>query len=128
MSWGFFISLATPCRMPINILDYDLSHDVLVTDDRITATSFDTSHPPSQARLSGSGWCSANACNSQPGDVYLQIDFGAELVVEAVAVASNSEGLYVTQYMLEYAGADGMYEYIKDEASNSTVSIHLVIP
>jgi len=104
-------------------------HDTLVTDKRITASSFNPLHPPSQARLSGSGWCSANACNTQPGDDYdyLQIDFGAELVVEAVALASNSEGFYVTQYLLQYSGADGMYEYVHAEASNSIVSVKCLL-
>jgi len=100
-----------------------------VTDERITASSFDPLHPPSQARLSGSGWCSANTCNTQPDDdyEYLQIDFGAELVVEAVTLASNSEGFYVTQYLLQYSGADSMYEYVDAEASNSIVSVKCFI-
>ena len=96
--------------------------NTLVTDERITASSFDPLHPPSQARLSGTGWCSENTCNSQMIDEYLEINFGAELVVEAIIMASNTEGFYITEYTMEYAGTDGMYEYVISEASNNTVS------
>ena len=65
------------------------------------ASSFDPLHPPPQAKLSGTGWCSANTCNTQQIYEYLQIYFGSEAVVEAIAVTNNSEGFYVTQYMLE---------------------------
>ena len=111
--------------MPTSALDHDMFHDTLVTDEQITASSFDQLHPPPQARLSGTGWCSANTCNTQQIDEYLQINFGAELVVEAIAVTSNSEGFYVTQYMLEYAGSDGIYEYVIAEASSNVVSYYV---
>ncbi|XP_065898710.1 uncharacterized protein [Dysidea avara] len=117
----FSAGRTTPCRMPTSALDHDMFHDTLVTDEQITASSFDQLHPPPQARLSGTGWCSANTCNTQQIDEYLQINFGAELVVEAIAVTSNSEGFYVTQYMLEYAGSDGMYEYVIAEASSNVL-------
>ena len=55
-------------------------------------------------------------------DEYLEINFGAELVVEAIIMASNTEGFYITEYTMEYAGTDGMYEYVISEASNNTVS------
>jgi len=119
--YSIFISLATPCRTPINLLDNEIFDYQLVIDERITASSFDPLHPPSQARLSGSGWCFANACNTQPGNEYLQIDFGAELVVEAITVANISGG-HVKQYKLEYAEANSIYEYVNSEATNSIVS------
>ena len=47
--------------------------------------------------------------------------------MEAVTLASNSEGFYVTQYLLQYSGADSMYEYVHAEASNSIVSVKCLI-
>ena len=53
---------------------------------------------------------------------YLQVDFGAEVVVEAIAIASVDESFYVTKYYVEYGlGVDHLYCAISEE-SNETVS------
>ena len=118
----FIFSPATPCRHLLSLLDNEMFDNTLVTDRRISDSSSGNNNGPSQARLSGTGWCSENRCNIPPTREYLEIDFGAELVVEAILIANDSKGFYVTEYMLEYAGSDGMYENVISNASSSTVS------
>ena len=124
----FYFSPATPCRHLLSLLDNEMFNNTLVTDGRISDSSSRNNNAsgnnngPSQARLSGTGWCSENRCNIPPTREYLEIDFGAELVVEAILIANDSKGFYVTEYMLEYAGSDGMYENVISNASSSTVS------
>ena len=53
---------------------------------------------------------------------YLQVDFGAEVVVEAIAIASVHDSFYVTKYYVEYGlDIDHLYCAISEE-SNETVS------
>lgn len=40
---------------------------------------------------------------------YLLVDFGAEVVVEAIGTAGATNGHYLKQYMVEYARSDGQY-------------------
>ena len=100
------------------MLDNDLLHNTLVTDERMTASSFNDPYTPPQARLSGIGWCSAST-----DDVYIEIDFGAELVVEAIVILPNNQTFYVMRYMLQYAGSDGLNNYVISNSSDSTVSM-----
>ena len=62
-------------------------------------------HPPSEARMSGDGWCAQSMCTVGSESQYLQVDFGAEVVVEAIAIGRVDNTLYVTKYYVEY-GSD----------------------
>jgi len=107
---------------PLRTLDVE---DILnlVTDERITATSYDPLYPPYEARLSGYGWCAESVCTAGTSRQYLQIDYGSEVVLQAIAIDTNDYGLYVKEYMIEYAGSDGVMDCVVDPISNSTVSV-----
>ena len=61
-------------------------------------------YPPSEARMSGDGWCAQSMCTVGSESQYLQVDFGAEVVVEAIAIG-HVDTFYVTKYYVEY-GSD----------------------
>ena len=81
-------------------------------------------HPPSEARMSGDGWCAQSMCTvGSESQEYLQVDFGAEVVVEAIAIASVDESFYVTKYYVEYGlDVDHLYCMFSEE-SNDVVSM-----
>ena len=113
--------------MPSRTLEVDgVFHDV-VSDERMSATSYDPSYPPQEARLSGAGWCADSVCNTEPTRQYLTIDYGIEVVLQAIAINATSRGFYVTQYMIEYAGSDQAFACVMDLVSNSTVSATVCI-
>ena len=76
----------------------------LVSDRHISATSHLPPHPPCEARRSGNGWCAdrVDVCEAESTNQYLQVDFGAELIVGAISIGSVNESLYVTRYFVEY--------------------------
>ena len=104
-SYLFYI-VATACHSPMPLLelqtvgddDYEPYHD-LVSDGRISATSHLPPHPPNEARIRGKGWCAVESANH---DQYLQVDFGAELIVEAISMGIVNGSFYVTRYLVEY--------------------------
>ena len=61
--------------------------------------------------MSSNGWCSASTCvpATTAMEQYLLVNFGAEVVVEAIGTAAASNGNYVESYMVEYARSDGQY-------------------
>ena len=61
-------------------------------------------YPPSEARMSGDGWCAQSMCTVESESQYLQVDFGAEVIVEAIAIGHVNKH-YVTKYYVEY-GSD----------------------
>ena len=86
----------------------------------INATSFIPPYSPSEVRTSGIGWCSDDlACNNGESD-FIEIDFGAEVIIEAVAVL-RAGGSYVTHYNIKYAGSDRDYHCIGKGMSNESV-------
>jgi len=89
-------------------------------DRYINATSFIQPHLPSEARVSGIGWCSDYLTCDSTERKFIEVDFGAEVVVEAVAVLRAGGG-YVTHYSVEYAGSDRMYRSISERMSSDTV-------
>ena len=95
----------------------------LVTDERITATSFDPEHPPYEARLLGAGWCAESMCTVDTSRQYLQIDYGSEVVLQAITMETRYYGLYVNEYMIQYAGSDGIMDCVVNPITNSTVSV-----
>ena len=94
----------------------------LFNSDRITSSSFVPNYPPSEVRMSGNGWCAWSMCTAGLESQYLQVDFGAAVVIEAIAIASVDDSLYVTKYYVEYGlDIDHLYCAISKE-SNETVS------
>ena len=65
--------------------------------------------------MSSSGWCSVSLGSMCEGNIstameqYLLVDFGAEVVVEAIGTAAASNGNYLESYMVEYARSDGQF-------------------
>ena len=115
----------TPCGNRIGLLDEALlTSSVLGT--RTSATSYNSPHEPMEARKSRFGWCSNYlTCNSTTDEYeYIEIDFGVEVVVEAISTVSAGGG-YVTQYYVQYARSNGEYNCIREQISNQTVHLHL---
>ena len=87
-------------------------------EDYFNATSFISPYSPSEATTSGIGWCSADlTCNSAERQ-FIEVDFGAEVIIEAVAIL-RAGGSYVTHYIVEYAGSNRNYRCVR--ISNETV-------
>ena len=64
--------------------------------------------------------CTAGSESQQ----YLQVDFGTEVVVEAIAIASvNNDSRYVTKYYVEYGLDVNQLYCVISEESNGSVSI-----
>ena len=83
---------------------------------------------PSDARMSAArdGWCASreSICDvgSDNHDHYIQVDFGAELIVEAIAINGVEGNGYVTEYYVEYGlDVEELYCVISQE-SNEAVS------
>ena len=85
------------------------------------ATSFVSPYYPYEGRIPRIGWCSNDleACNNIEGQ-YIEVDFGDEVIVEAVAVL-RAGGSCVKQYYVQYAGSDGEFHCASERTSNSTV-------
>ena len=79
-------------------------------------------HTPSDARMSGDGWCAESICKVESDNHYIQVDFGAAVVVEAIAidgVEGNGTG-YVTEYYVEYGQVvDELYCVISQESNKA---------
>lgn len=119
---------ATPCINRQPSLDNEMF--VFVPDNQITSSSYMEDHTPSDARMPRDGWCAnhESICEveSDDHDHYIQIDFGAEVVVEAIAINGVEGNGYVTEYYVEYGlDVDELYCIISQE-SNETVSILMV--
>ena len=111
---------ATHCINRYPSLDSELF--VFVPDDQITSSSYMEDHTPSDARMSGDGWCAESICKVESDDHYIQVDFGAELVIEAIAIVGVEGNGYVTEYYVEYGlDVEELYCVISQE-SNETVS------
>ena len=93
-----------------------------MTDERITASSFDPEYPPYKARLSSTGWCAESMCTVDASRQYLQIDYGSEVVLQAITIGTSYDRFYVNEYMIQYAGSDGVMDCVVDPITNSTVS------
>ena len=108
-----FYVVATPCHMQTPLLELpmlrnggDDTYYKLVSDKRISANSHLPPHLPREVRMSGDGWC-ANRTRIDMGRVesanqYLTVDFGAEVIVEAISIGIVNDSSYVTRYFVEY--------------------------
>ena len=88
---------------------------------RVTSTSANEQYKPVKAIKSDIGWCSDYSQCSITQDEYIEIDFGAEVVVEAISILQAAGG-YVTQYFVEYARSDRVFDCIREQFSNQIVS------
>ena len=75
--------------------------------------------------MSGNGWCAQSTCTVGSESHYLQVDFGAEIVIEAISIDSVDESFYVTEYYVEYGLDENQLCCVTSEESNETVSFFL---
>ena len=120
---------ATPCNHRQPLLDsgiIDSEVPFYLHDDRITSSSSAPSHSPSEVTMSGNGWCAQpqSTCTVGSESYYLQVDFGAEIVVEAISIGSvNNDSLRVTEYYVEYGSDVNQLYCVISEESSGIVSI-----
>ena len=116
----WYLCVATPCSLRIPLLKY-------ITDANISATSsiFMYSYTPSEARMSGDGWCADSICIVGSERQHLQINFDAEVVVEAISIEHgvNKHFHYVKKYYIEYGSNESQVHRAISEDSNTDVSI-----
>ena len=87
----------------------------------LNSTSFIPPYSPSEARTSGIGWCTADLTCNNAERQFIEVDFGDEVIVEAVAIL-RAGGSYVTEFSVEYAGSDGDYHCISGLTTDESVS------
>ena len=110
-------SAVSPCINRIELLERLIS---LEFDRHINATSYIPSYLPSEARTSGIGWCSDDFTCDNTERQFIEVDFGAEVILEAVAIL-RAGGRFVTHYNVEYAGSDRDYHCIGEGILNESV-------
>ena len=72
--------------------------------------------------MSGDGWCAESMCAVGSERQYLQVDFGAEVVVEAISIGSvNNDSSHVTEYYVEYGSDVHQLHCVTSEESNGIV-------
>ena len=76
---------------------------------------------PTEAHASGLGWCSNFTTCTLTGNDYIEVDFAAEVVVEAISMF-GAAGSYVTQYSVEYARSNREFHCVSEQEMNQTVS------
>ena len=108
----FFV--VSPCINRIELLEQ------LRPSMYLNATSFIPPYSPSEARTSGIGWCSDYLTCNNAERQFIEVDFGAEVIIEAVAVLRAGGG-YITHFSVEYAGSDKEYQCIRERISNESV-------
>ena len=104
-------SVVSPCIGRIELLESLLIQGL---DRYINASSFIPLHAPSEAITSGIGWCSDDLTCDNGESQFIEVDFGAEVIVEAIAILRAGGG-YVTRYSVEYAPSDGDYHCISED-------------
>ena len=72
--------------------------------------------------MSGYGWCADSICTVGSVRQHLQIDFGAEVVVEAIAIERARYHHYVKEYYVEYGSNESQGYHVISKDSNTTVS------
>ena len=76
--------------------------------------------------MSGNGWCARPQSTCTVGNEseshYLQVDFGAEVVLEAISIGSvNNGSLRVTEYYVEYGSNVHQLHCVTSEGPNGIV-------
>ena len=89
--------------------------------NHIIATSHTPPYYPHEARISRIGWCSDDIAKGNSNESqFIEVDFGAEVIVEAIAVLRVG-GSCVKKYYVQYAGSDREFYCATERSSNSTV-------
>ena len=96
------------------------------TNANINATSFTGDYTPSKARMPDDGWCAESMCTVGSERQYLQVNFGTEVVVEAIVIKTPTDYPiryhYVREYHVEYGSNESQSYLVISEDSNTTVS------
>ena len=112
--------VGTPCNLRIPLLNYNY------TNANINATSSMDNYTPSKARIPDDGWCAESMCTVGSERQYLQVNFGAEVVVEAIVIKTPTDYPirfhYVRKYHVEYGSNESHSYHVISEDSNTTVS------
>ena len=67
-------------------------------------------------------------CTGGSDNQYLQVDFGAEVVVEAIEIASLYDGIaHVTKYQVEYGSNSNQLYCVNSKESNEAVSSFIAV-
>ena len=128
MNYCYATCTATPCNHRQSLLDrdvIDLEVPFYLRDHQITSSSSILSHLPSEVTMSGNGWCAQpqSTCTVGSEGHFLQVDFGAEIVVEAISIGSvYNDSLHVTEYYIEYGSDVNQLYCVISEESNEIVS------
>ena len=112
-----YFSVVSPCINRIELLENLLIQGL---GRYINASSFIPPHVPHEVSTSGIGWCSDDPACDNGKSQFIEVDFGAEVIIEAIAILRAGGG-YVTHYSVEYAGSDEAYHCISNRISNKTV-------
>ena len=118
--------ITTPCNHRQPLLDrdsIDLEVPFYLHDDQITSSSSLPNYIPSEARMSGDGWCAESMCTIGSERQYLQVDFGAEVVIEAIALDSVDESFHVTEYYVEYASNVSHFRCVLTDSGDSRENV-----
>ena len=76
--------------------------------------------------MSGNGWCAQSSFG--PESHYLHVDFGAEVVVEALVINTvHDNSSYVTKYYVAYGSDTNEFQYAISADSNGVVSFDITI-
>ena len=84
-------------------------------------------HPPHEARRSGNGWCAdrVDIDGAESAYQYLQVDFGAELIVQAISIGNVNVSFRVSRYFIEYGSdTNQLYCCCGDPDSVSTTDMY----
>ena len=109
--------VVSPCINRIELLENLLIQGL---ERYINASSFILPHAPSEVSTSGIGWCSDDLTCDNGESQFIEVDFGAEVIVEAIGILRAGGG-YVTHYSVEYAPSHGDYHCINERIPNETV-------
>ena len=106
------------CVSPVTLLQGRRNID----DATLKASNSMPYHRPSEARLNGKGWCSAQL-GADIFDPYLEVNFGTSvlftaIVTEGISGALPLDGLFLERYQVELAREDGHLYYLAK--TNST--------
>ena len=114
----FSLYIVSPCINRIGLLERLVIPTGL--DEYINASSFIPPHVPHEVSTSGIGWCSDDPACDNGESQFIEVDFGAEVIIEAIAILRAGGG-YVTHYSVEYAGSDEEYHCISERIPSNIV-------
>ena len=115
---SLYIAIVSPCINRKELLERLVIPSGL--DEYINASSFIPPHEPDEVSTSRIGWCSDDPACDNGESQFIEVDFGAEVLIEAIAILRAGGG-YVTHYSVEYAGSDEEYHCISERIPSNIV-------